>query len=172
MKNTSRSHAGSLWNICGTYGLSWLWVSFLVVFLQILVQARIGGYPPLSATLSILFSIPAAAAYLQVHPGLVVFSGLVFAPLFEEAVFRMLPMSWAQGKDPRLVRAVQIAICGCLFGIVHGSPINVLIQGFVGYMLSVLYLKNGPSQAVSYASCVFVHAAYNFTVLAAVAVAR
>ncbi|HTM68309.1 MAG TPA: CPBP family intramembrane glutamic endopeptidase [Candidatus Binatia bacterium] len=164
---TRRSFRDLVWNIFATYGASWLWVSYLVLALSASIGATHARMPVVSVTFHLLSFFPPVAAFLQASPGTAVFMGLVFAPVFEEMVFRMLPLTLVRGKSPETIRAVQLAVCGVLFGIAHGSPINVFIQGFVGYMLGRLYMKNHNSQFTAYVSCVLVHAAYNFTVLAA-----
>lgn len=163
-----RSFREMVWNIFATYGCSWLWVTYLVMTLSASIGGHVqAGIQPLSVTFRLLSFFPPIAAFLAASPGTAIFMGLVFAPVFEEMVFRMLPLTFVIGKSPEKIRAVQLAICGVLFGIAHGSPMNVFIQGFVGYMLGRLYVKNHNSQFAAYISCVFVHAAYNFTVLAA-----
>lgn len=167
-QSNRRSFREMAWNIFATYGCSWLWVCYFLM----LTAAAAGGVirpsvPALSVTLHWLSFFPPVSAFLQASPGTAIFMALVFAPVFEEAVFRMLPLTFVRGKSPDKVRAVQIVICGILFGIIHGHPVNIFIQGFVGYMLGRLYVKNANSQFTSYVSCVFVHAAYNFSVMAA-----
>ncbi len=165
---TRRTFREMVWNIFATYGCSWLWVAYLGMMLSAVVGGGLRvGVPVLSATFHWLGYFPPVMRFLQASPGTAVFMALVFAPVFEEMVFRMLPLTLVRGKSPEAVRAVQLAVCGVLFGIAHGSPVNVFIQGFVGYMLGRLYMKNHNSQFAAYISCVFVHAAYNFTVLAA-----
>ena len=167
---TRRSFRDMTWNIFATYGCSWLWVCYVVMLLAAAVGGSIGvGVPALSVTFHVLSFFPPVTAFLQASPGTAVFMALVFAPVFEEAVFRMLPLTFVRDKHPDKVRAVQIVICGILFGIIHGHPVNIFIQGFVGYMLGRLYMKNGNSQFTAYISCVVVHAAYNFSVMAATA---
>jgi len=163
-----RSFREMVWNIFATYGCSWLWVTYLVMTLAASLGGNVrAGIEPLSVTFHLLSFFPPIAEFLRASPGTAIFMGLVFAPVFEEMVFRMLPLTFVIGQSPEKQRAVQLAICGVLFGIAHGSPMNVFIQGFVGYMLGRLYVKNHNSQFAAYISCVFVHAAYNFTVLAA-----
>lgn len=165
---TRRTFREMVWNIFATYGCAWLWVTYLVMALSAAIGGGIrAGAPVPSPTFHWLSYFPPVVTYLQASPGAAVFMSLVFAPVFEEMVFRMLPLTLVRGKSPETIRAVQLAVCGVLFGIAHGHPINVFIQGFVGYMLGRLYMKNHNSQFAAYISCVFVHAAYNFTVLAA-----
>lgn len=161
------SFQAKVWNIFATYGAAWLWVCVFVTAMSAAAGATAAAIPPLSVAFSWAEWFPPIAQYLRASPGATLFMGLIFAPVFEEAVFRLLPLTLVGDKSPEKVRAVQIAVCGILFGIIHGHPINVFIQGFVGYMLGVLYMKNRSSQFTAYISCVFVHAAYNFTVLVA-----
>ena len=92
---------------------------------------------------------------------------LFFAPVVEEAVFRMLPLTFVLGRNRDKVRAVVIVICGIFFGAAHWRlmPFSVFIQGFTGIMLGRLYIKNANSQLTSYFSCVLCHALFNFTVM-------
>jgi len=159
------------WNAAATYGIKWLWVVMVVALLRALLPASLaspdayGSLPLFSVSASLAKYLPFVQEYFAAVPGLYVFMLLVFAPVIEEAVFRMLPLTIVQGTRPELVRAVLIVVCGIVFGIAHGSPMNVFIQGVGGVLLGLLYLKNDNSQWSSYASCVVVHAAYNFTVL-------
>jgi membrane protease YdiL (CAAX protease family) len=163
-----RSFRDMTWNLFATYGSAWLWVCFFLFLINAVAGARVvGSIPILSVTLHWLSFFSPVDAYLRTSPGAVLLLTLVFAPVFEEALFRMLPLTLVKGKSADKVHAVQIAVCAIAFGYMHGSPMNIPIQGFVGYMLGRLYVRNANSQFSSYISCVFVHAAYNFTVLAA-----
>jgi membrane protease YdiL (CAAX protease family) len=182
-RNSSLS--AKIWNIFATYGCAWLWVSLVVATIAAIAPSAITkGVPALSVTFSWLDEFPRVSALLQASPGLSFFMAIVFAPLVEEVLFRMLPLSFGQvltkllpkrlavEYGDNLMRALVIGVCGIGFGFAHGHPINVFIQGFVGFMLGVLYLRNASSQFTSYFSCVAVHAAYNFTVMAAELFAR
>lgn len=155
-------------NAFAAYGLALLWVMGMVLWLSVLVRPTqiMGGIEPLSVSIRWFMASPELRRILMASPILSIFMGLVFAPLVEEAIFRMLPLTFMEGWSGNKIRVVVICVCGILFGILHGSPINIFIQGFVGMTLGFLYLKNGPNQIFSYLSCVCVHAAYNFTMLA------
>src|SRR5689334_459059 len=101
-----------VWNIFATYGCSWLWVSYLAMALAGAIGSRHADVGVLSATFHWISYFPPVKAFLQASPGTAVFMGLVFAPVFEEMVFRMLPLTLVRGKSPEAVRAVQLAVCG------------------------------------------------------------
>ena len=155
-------------NILTAYGLSWIWVVIVANILQAVLPRAVVDFelPVLSVFGAWIDHFPAMATAVKASVGLSLFMTLVFAPVIEEAMFRMLPLTFVIGQHPEKVRAVVIVICGIIFGWAHGSPINVFIQGFVGLMLGWLYVKNNTSQKASYISCVIVHALYNFTIVA------
>ena len=168
-------------SVFSAYGLAWLWVSTVIVLLLAVASMRASGVPGLTFTDSYVISqVPALRLYLAASPWAALFAMLVFAPLFEEALFRMFPLSFAlvmggllQGKFERrgrnFIRATLIVVCCLVFGLLHKphSFFNILVQGFVGLTLGRLYLKHSDNQLKSYGACVLVHAMYNFTVLAA-----
>jgi len=98
------------------------------------------------------------------NPVVLVFSALLFAPFVEEFVFRDLVITLARGLPPAKASVIMIFFCGVVFGMAHGSPFKIMVQGVIGILLAKLYLKNGPNRLSSYLSCVFVHSAYNFIV--------
>ena len=170
METTDRKVRRMFVHILAAYGGAFLWVTAFVTVLRLVIQpGAIGGHlPPLSATFSILSMFPTLAAKVAADPAMSIFLAIFFAPITEEVLFRMLPLTFAQKhNDPRFTRAMVVGICGIVFGLAHGHPINVFIQGVVGLCLGWLYLKNSESQMTSYLSCVMVHAAYNFTVMMA-----
>lgn len=154
-------------NVFGTYGVKWLWVTIIISVLNALLSESLVGahIPVFSASFGLLNSLGLWQKYFAANAGLTVFMLVFFAPFVEEVLFRMLPLTLVQGCRPQIVRAVLIAVCGIVFGWLHGSPLNVFIQGVGGIMLGCLYLANSRSQLTSYFSCVFVHAMYNMTVL-------
>lgn len=156
------------WNICGAYGAAFFWVLLVITLVPAAILPSSGGtrFPDLSVTIYWLKVIPATHALLKANPEVAVFMSLIFAPVVEEAIFRMLPLTFVAGRRPDKVRAVVIVICGIAFGLAHRHPMAVFIQGAVGFMLGWLYLRNSQSQLSSYLSCVLVHFMYNFTVIA------
>ncbi len=133
-------------------------------------EAFIGGAEPVSVSVGLLFRIPWLQAVLRENPMLVAFMTLVAAPLIEEAVFRMMPLTLFEKRSPQFLRMVVVCFGGVFFGALHGIrdhdfSFHILFQGFVGMMLGFLYLKNGPNQLASYFTCVAMHSAYNLTIL-------
>ncbi len=156
------------WNAMAAYGIAWLWVTLFVAALQIVLQSvglGIYGMPPLSVTLHWLYAIPPLRQVMETTPGLAIGMAVFFAPVVEEAVFRMLPLTLVLDKGRDKIRAVSVVVCGILFGLAHGHPFNIFIQGVVGLALARLYVKNSSSQLSAYLSCVAVHAMYNLTVI-------
>lgn len=87
------------------------------------------------------------------------FFACFLAPLWEELAFRYVPITFAKslGKDFILPAIVLSSI---VFGWGHGAGIiSLLIQGMMGFVLSLLYIKNN----YSYWSSVIVHSAWNIT---------
>jgi len=167
-KQGKHSTGRLIWNALATYGLSWFWVTVVLSLLHALSLSSVlsSKIPHLSVSVSLLKYFPEVADVVMASPGLTLFMVLVFAPVIEEAIFRLLPLTIVQlVRKPQLTRAVLIVVCGIAFGLAHGHPLNVFIQGFAGLMLGHLYLKNARSQLSSYLSCVAVHAMYNLTVI-------
>lgn len=157
-------------NIVGTYGLTWFWVvlvlTLLKAFLTGSVTATVTQAPILSVLPGLLSEyFPAMGSKLQSGSAFYWFLAVFCAPVFEEILFRLLPLTLVQRSRPEVIFAVQLAVCGVIFGWIHGSPLNIFIQGFGGFMLGRLYMKNASSMLVSWGSCALVHAMYNMTVL-------
>lgn len=88
----------------------------------------------------------------------VFFTTVILAPFWEEAVFRYFPITLARklGVDNFLIPFMVLS--SIIFGLGHGSPINILIQGAMGFVMACIYVKNG----FSYWSTVTLHALWNF----------
>ena len=159
-------------NILVTYGLCWFWVAIVAtsikyLMLSIGVGAELVSQPPILSVLPNMLNEhwPEFAVVVQGSIFLRIFLILIFAPVFEEIVFRLFPLTLVQRSRPEVIFAVQLAICGVIFGYMHGSPLNVFIQGVLGFMLGRLYIANSSSMRASWGSCAAVHAMYNLTVL-------
>ncbi len=142
-------------NALATYGFCILWVITAQLALILLV-GWLFGTPPKGV---IVWTLGATR-----QPTM--FEALVWAPVFEEILYRAMPLllaaAWDRG-DGRNIRMMQIVVCTILFGVVHGSILAILFQGVLGYMLARLFIKNHTSLAGAYLSCVFVHFCYNYT---------
>jgi membrane protease YdiL (CAAX protease family) len=94
---------------------------------------------------------------------------VLFAPFVEEAIFRLLPIAvisaLAVANRRDAICAVVIVICGIIFGLGHGHPMNVLLQGVGGIGLGLLFLANRPSNVAAYFSCVLAHSMLNFSIM-------
>lgn len=86
------------------------------------------------------------------------FMSCVWAPLWEEAVFRYAPIKIASGVNPSLVWPV-IIISAAIFGWGHNEygALGVLREGGAAVIFSFLFIKNNNS----YWSTVLLHSAWN-----------
>jgi membrane protease YdiL (CAAX protease family) len=88
-----------------------------------------------------------------------IFFTCIFAPLWEELAFRVVPIQLGLKIDPQIVPLV-IVLSSLLFGWGHGGVVNLLIQGVMGLVLSWVYVRNN----YSYWSAVILHSLWNTTV--------
>jgi membrane protease YdiL (CAAX protease family) len=88
------------------------------------------------------------------------FMTVIWAPLWEEAVFRHAAIQLARKIDEAVIFPVCL-ISSAIFGLGHRfGAISILMQGVAGLALCWVYIKNG----YSYISSVIVHFLWNFTV--------
>ena len=84
----------------------------------------------------------------------------IFAPLFEEMLFRVVPITIAKNLGRHYIFPVILG-SSILFGYAHGiNSISLMFQGVGGFILSILYIKNG----FCYFSVVLLHFMWNFYV--------
>lgn len=95
-----------------------------------------------------------------------IFYSCICAPLFEELVFRHIPLQTAKLiYDPNSAKGLKLTMLTVLmssfiFGWGHGRGWDsVILQGMLGLGFCYVYLKNG----YSYWSAVLLHALYNLT---------
>jgi hypothetical protein len=84
------------------------------------------------------------------------FMACVFAPLWEEVAFRVLPIQIAR-KVPQNISWPIILVASCIFGLVHNGVPSIMLQGVLGLLWSYVYIKNG----YSYLSSFSTHLLYN-----------
>jgi membrane protease YdiL (CAAX protease family) len=90
-----------------------------------------------------------------------VFISCIWAPIWEEALYRYGPITIAKTIGNQHIMPVVI-ITSCLFGWGHGQcHEGVLVQGILGLILSIVYIRNN----YSYLSSVILHSLYNLTLL-------
>lgn len=162
-----------LMNVWAAYGLTIFWVMLVLTATKALLaiygldSAELLGQPPwMCVSLRVLGNYsPSWAAAVQTNVWLYLFLLLVFAPVFEEIVFRLFFMTLVQWSRPQIRLAMQLAVCGILFGILHGGPWNVFVQGVLGFILARLYVANCRTMFSAWFSCALVHFMYNLSVL-------
>jgi membrane protease YdiL (CAAX protease family) len=90
-----------------------------------------------------------------------IFLVCIWAPIWEEALYRYGPLTIAKNIDNQHVIPVAI-IASCIFGWGHGeSHEGVLVQGVLGLIFSIVYIKNN----FCYFSSVLLHSLYNTTLV-------
>lgn len=122
-------------NVVFSFLIFSVWIYGITSFLSFLVEGQFGP-PPMKYQF---------------------FFSAIWAAVWEEAVFRVAPITIAKRVNPELILPVVI-ISSALFGWGHGSgPVSLLIQGVMGFVLSCLYIKNN----YSYWSVVLLHSSWN-----------
>ena len=158
-----------------TFAITWLWVTTLLFVVGLIAQ--ISDSPailPDTATVGILPN------WFDEFVGRVrtrdvtdiafwqhLFLVIVAAPLVEESVFRLLVCRVAEVTEQwKLKWPIVIVGSFIIFGMLHPNRIwSIPLQGVAGLLWARLYLSyNGKSQLAAFASCVIVHASYNFSV--------
>lgn len=90
-----------------------------------------------------------------------VFISCIWAPIWEEAMYRYGPITVAKLLGNQYIMPFVI-MSSCIFGWGHGeSHDGVFIQGVLGLIFSMVYIKNN----FSYISSVIVHSIYNCSLL-------
>lgn len=165
------SAATKFLNIMAVFTISILWLIFVLFVLVVCMGlGKKDAIELIQATITINFasSVPA----LQVLMGSVLFNFFLacgLAPFWEEACFRWGPITLAQAlghiaHDAKILWslvAVFSITSAIIFGLCHGSALNIVIQGVSGMLFCWLYLKNNNS----YWSVVIAHALWNFIII-------
>lgn len=132
---TSTGFFDKLKNVIFSFLIFSIWIFGITFFLNYLVDGQFGP-PPMKYQF---------------------FFSVIWAAVWEEAVFRVAPITIAKKINPELIFPVVI-ISSAIFGWNHGAgPISLLIQGIMGFVLSCLYVKNN----FSYWSVVLLHSSWN-----------
>lgn len=87
-----------------------------------------------------------------------IFYSFIWAPIWEELAFRYAPLEVAKIIDKRLILPVAVGISIFFGWIHHYNPESVLLQGVLGFILSVVYIRNGLVWSI------LLHCIYNLTV--------
>jgi membrane protease YdiL (CAAX protease family) len=84
------------------------------------------------------------------------FFSCIVAPFWEEITFRVVPITIARILNPSLVFPV-ILLSSVVFALGHHWQFSLFFQGIMGFVFSVLYIKNN----YCYLSAVTLHAMWN-----------
>lgn len=85
-------------------------------------------------------------------------STVIFAPFFEEILFRHLPLQIIKKTNREDLLLPTMLFTSVVFGLLHDSGVwSVPIQGVFGFIISCVYVKNG----YSYWSAVLLHMIWN-----------
>jgi len=86
-----------------------------------------------------------------------IFYSIVFAPLWEELAYRYGPIEIAKKLGKETLLPIMV-MSSCIFGWGHyNNPESVLLQGSIGFILSVVYVRNGLLWSMA------LHSLYNIT---------
>ncbi|MEK9180119.1 MAG: CPBP family intramembrane glutamic endopeptidase [Patescibacteria group bacterium] len=165
----THSFAGKLKNVFVVHVVNFAWV-----IMALFILTQLTGKTSQEIT-SILAASPfiGSGILLKLYPALAVSVPLLFflagilAPYWEERVFRVLVNKYGRKHEPdfnpkKWGFTWELMLCSSIiFGIMHGSPLNILFQGVGGFLYSYLYVKNNNS----YWSIVLAHAMWNVSVI-------
>lgn len=148
-EQTLRSYAEKGAVVASAFLINLIWISLVLLFFTKVLDMNITSY---------ITAMPFGMANIG-QGWTMFFLACVFAPLWEEAVFRFFPLSIAKGIDSKYTWPI-VVVSSIIFGLAHGSILNILIQGFGGFLLAGVYIKNG----WSYKSSVAYHFTWNLMV--------
>lgn len=126
-----------------------LLLSYGIIWLAGFIMSILGVHPPVRVTPESVKGIPLFMLFLDC---------VVIAPLWEEAVFRLVPLLLVQRITKNKIALIVVVLASSiLFGWVHGSIYNIPLQGLIGLLLCWLFLRNNNS----YLSCFAMHGIRN-----------
>lgn len=142
-KRQAKTFKGKVTNIL----LGWLFCFVYITFIFTLLEGLYKGKFPLQL------------GYDEPSRLYVFFFSCIWAPLWEEAAFRVAPIAIAKHFNRNALMIPVVILSSVLFGWGHGmGPISLLIQGVMGLVFATVYIKNG----YSYWSSVTLHFLWNF----------
>lgn len=136
-------------------------------FLMLMFLTTVIGFPlrEIKVAIASNFTVSVIEQIFRHNLRLELFLACFLAPLWEESVFRYTAIRFAQFCDSLMGKSWMllpiIFLSSILFGILHGSAINILFQGVSGLGFCWLFLKNRNS----YWSVFAVHALWNLLVI-------
>ena len=167
--NHKHSLLGNLKNIFTAFTVILIWTIIATVFLTVVVKMDIGEIRALLvAHMDIYSKIPKT---LVMNTYFAFFLSCVLAPLWEEAAFRYGPLGVARALEAAATQKTSgylpkticllpmIILSSVVFGLVHGTVINIMFQGVGGLLMAWVMIKSG------YWSAVITHSLWNFMVM-------
>lgn len=149
LDNPEKSFFGKIRNIGFVFALNLIWLSIIAAFLNYINPSELYSY---------VNSVKISTSLSPTVIGMFFFM-CIWAPIWEEAAFRYAPITIAKNFGSQFLIPV-IIISSVLFGWGHGhGPLSLLIQGIMGFIFSLLYIKNN----FSYWSSVTAHFLWNFS---------
>jgi len=153
-----------IFNIWFAFIFSFLWMLVIVMVKLLIVGFGTGEMGTCWIDAQIDKALVAAGVGDYVS---ILIRAVVLAPLIEEHLFRCLPLVFllwlpiAEGRRRRRLVLEGVLFSSILFGLMHGSPWNVALQGVLGIVLCWVYLKNNLSRW----SPIVVHSLYNIAAI-------
>lgn len=166
------SAATKFLNIMAVFTISILWLIFVLFVLVVCMGlGKKDAIELIQATITINFASSVPALHVLMNSVIFVFFlACILAPLWEEFCFRFAPIRFSQllasfaaklGVPKNGIVAAFAIAFAIFFGILHGSALNIVVQGVTGMLFCWLYLKNNNS----YWSVVIAHALWNFLII-------
>jgi membrane protease YdiL (CAAX protease family) len=149
-------------NVLAAYAFSILWLG---VFYLVLTKVGLAAHIEKLNLYLVVFN--EQVKKLVPNSRLYILHVCVLAPLIEELIFRETPLRrtlntyWTEQR--KVVVTSTIFALSVIFGYLHGSVLNIFLQGVGGLVLSWVYLANNRS----YLSAVITHSLYNTTLVGA-----
>lgn len=72
---------------------------------------------------------------------------VIVAPIWEETLFRHIPITIGKKYFPKVLVEIIIG-SSIIFGWIHGDVTNIVVQGFLGLTMCVVYLRLGLRYAI------------------------
>ena len=134
----SESLADQSKNIATAFVFKLAWYSLMMSFVRFLATDQVGEVPV----------------------ELEFFMACIWAPIWEETVFRLGPLKLAEALGEKTLVPI-IIISSAVFGWLHGNgPFSVMLQGVSGVVYCLLFLKHG-----NIWSCMILHSMWNTYVM-------
>lgn len=146
LQNEERTFLGKCANIALGFILLVIWAVIVVAFYKWLFASK--SWNPFGQIL------------IYEHPFFIqIFLTCIMAPLWEELVFRKLPLDIVKATEKKELIIPVILFTSVIFGLVHQGVPSILLQGAGGFVIACVYIKNG----YSYWSSVTLHAMWNIS---------